>query len=56
MTELYHGPWDPVTGDRPGKVKDDPYHPVYPAATEIMVRAGNSRPVVRVEQTNAQPK
>lgn len=56
MTELYHGPWDPITGDRPKrKVPDDPYHPRYPDATGVRVKAENGRPV-GVEQKVAQPK
>ncbi len=55
MTEIYHGPWDPITGDRPKSVKDDPYHPRYPAATEVTVKAEYSQPV-KVEQNVAQQK
>ncbi len=29
MTEIYHGPSNPVTGDKPEKKVDDPYHPKY---------------------------
>lgn len=32
MTEIYHGDWNPVTGDKPGKRVEDPYHPKYPDA------------------------
>lgn len=56
MTEIYNGPWNPITGDsKPSKrVPDDQYHPRYPDVN------GGSRPEygkpVKVESKAAQAK
>lgn len=53
MTEIYHGHWSPLTGERPWvKIPNDPYHPKYP---EIEVNRVQSSPV-RVEQKTAPAK
>ncbi len=49
MTEIYHGPWSPLTGDRPQvKVPNDSYHPRY---AEVQVSRVRSVPVQEEQKT-----
>ena len=54
MTETYYGPWDPVTGDRPEKVQEDPYHPRYPDVGDYpntKAEGLGEKPVSNADQT-----
>lgn len=51
MTEIYHGPWNPVSGDTPKVVVPDVYHR-YPAPSQV--KAETERQPVKTEETAAQ--
>lgn len=55
MTEIYHGQWDPVTGDRPETtVPNDPYHPKYPDAGPYKKAEGlGEKPTTNADQFKA---
>lgn len=48
MTEVYYGPFDPLSGDRPPRVvaPKDPYHESYPGAWD---RKFDRAPIVKPE-------